>query len=249
MPEKISEEIEVTLNALKRRGIDARYAQNREVARKMMVDMVPENWIVGCGDSTTIRSMGVLQDLVDLGNRVLNPFIWPKIRREKPQKWPLRLVKQTSQGCDVFLSSAHVTQDGKLVNIDGGGFRATGVVFGPMLSIVLVGRNKIVKDVDAALNRIKNVVAPFHAKTIGWDCSCVESGKCVEPESFCEPERRICNVLVILEAKPAGTEIEIAVIIVDEDMGLSWDPSWPKERIDKIQAEYKEFTPPHMPRH
>ena len=253
MSKKIDEEIEMTLNSLKCRGIDARFAENREVARKMIVDMVPENWIVGCGDSTTIRSIGVLQDLVDMGNRVLNPFIWPKVMREKPQKWPLRLMKQTSQGCDVFLaSSSAVTLDGKLVNIDGGGMRATGMVFGPLLSIVVVGRNKIVRDADEALYRIKNVIAPFHAKTIGWDCPCVATGKCVEPEALCEPERSICNIVVILERKPAGTEIEIVVIIVDEDLGLGWDPAWtpawPQGRKDKVLAEYKKFTPPHMPR-
>ncbi len=248
MSKKIDEEIEMTLNSLKRRGIDARFAENREIARKMIADMVPENWIVGCGDSTTIRSIGVLQDLVDMGNRVLNPFIWPKVMREKPQKWPLRLMKQTSQGCDVFLASSTVTQDGKLVNIDGGGMRVTGMVFGPLLSIVVVGKNKIVRDVDEALYRIKNVIAPAHAKTIGWDCPCVATGKCVEPEALCEPERSICNIIVILERKPAGTEIEIVVIIVDEDLGLGWDPAWPQERKDKILAEYKKFTPPHMPR-
>lgn len=249
MSGKISPEIEATLKALRCRGIDARFAENRQAARKMIVDLVPENWIVGCGDSTTVRSIGVLQDLTDLGNRVLNPFIWPKVRREKPKKWPLRLMKQTSQGCDVFLASANaVTMDGKVVNMDGGGFRATGIVFGPMLSIVVAGRNKIVKNVDDAIYRIKNVIAPFHAKTIGWDCSCVATGKCVEPETLCDPEHRICNIMVVLESKPAGTEIEIVVILVDEDLGLGWDPGWSKERIEKIQAEYKQFTPPHMPR-
>ncbi len=74
-------------------------------------------------------------------------------------------------------ASSTVTQDGKLVNIDGGGMRVTGMVFGPLLSIVVVGKNKIVRDIDEALYRIKNVIAPAHAKNIGWDCSCVVTGK------------------------------------------------------------------------
>ena len=44
-----------------------------------------------------------------------------------------------------------------------------------------------------------------------------------------------------------GTEIEIAVIIVNEDLGLGWDPDWPQERKDKIFLEYQRFTPPHRP--
>ena len=37
---KIDKEIEATLEALKRRGFDARYAENREVARKMIVEII-----------------------------------------------------------------------------------------------------------------------------------------------------------------------------------------------------------------
>ncbi len=251
MEGQISQEIETTLKALRSRGLDARFAENREVARKMIVNLVQENWIVGCGDSTTIRSLGVLQDLMDMGNRVLNPFAKPKIMREKPAMLPPSVMKQTAQGCDVFLASSNaVTMDGKLVNSDGGGMRVTGMVFGPSLSIIVAGRNKIVKDVDTALYRIKNVIAPAHAKTIGpdWGFPCVPVGRCVEPETLCAPGRmRICNIVVILESKPAGTNIDFVVIIVDEDLGLGWDPTWPKERIDKIYAEYKEFTPPHRP--
>ena len=169
--------------------------------------------------------------------------------RDKSSKWPLRLIRHTVQGCNVFISSSNaVTLDGKLVNIDGGGARVTGMVFGPHLSIVVAGRNKIVKDVDEALYRIKHVIAPFHAKTIKWNCPCVEKGQCVEPEEVCDPNRSICNVTVVLERRPAGTEIEIAVLLVDEDLGLSWDPQWPQDRIDRILAEYEEFTPPHFPR-
>ncbi|MBI4186452.1 MAG: lactate utilization protein [Chloroflexi bacterium] len=249
MAKRIDEEIEVTLQALKRRGLDARFAENRRVARQMVAAMVPEHWIVGCGDSATIRSIGVLQDLMDMGNRVLDYHIWPKIMREKPQRVPLRVMKQTSQGCDVFLSSSNaVTMDGKLVNIDGAGIRVTGMVFGPLLSIVVVGKNKIVRDVDAALHRIKNVIAPFHLKTIGWDSPCVAAGQCVEPATFCQPERRACNVTVVLESRPSSTDIDIAVIIVDEDLGLGWDPAWPQERTGRIQAEYIRWTPPHGPR-
>jgi len=248
---QINQDIETTLEALRSRGLDARFAENRQVARKMIVDLVQENWIVGCGDSTTIRSLGVLQDLMDMGNRVLNPFVKPKIMRKKPAMLPLSVMKQTAHGCDVFLASSNaVTMDGKLVNIDGGGMRVTGMVFGPLLSIIVVGRNKIVKDVNAALYRIKNVIAPAHAKTIGpdWGFPCVPSGKCIEPETLCAPGRmRICNIVVILESKPAVPDTNFVVILVDDDLGLGWDPTWPKERIDKIYAEYKEFTPPHRP--
>ena len=248
MQKEISEEINTTLQALKRRGFDARFAENRDVARKMILDLVPQRWIVGCGDSATVRSIGIIQELVDRGNRVLNPFFQPKIMSDEPEPMPLRLLKQTSQGCDVFLSSSNaVTLDGRLVNISGSGMRVTGQVFGPLLSILVVGRNKLVKDVDEAIYRIKNVIAPAHAKTVGpdWGIPCAAAGKCIEPEDFCEPDVRICNIIVIVEGNP--TKVEMVVIIVDEDLGLGWNSAWPQERKDKIYSNYKEFTPPHAP--
>jgi len=247
---KNNEQIEMTLDWLKRRGFDARFAENRQVARRIIVDMCPENWIVGCGDSATIRSIGVLQDLQDRGHRVLNPFFRPKIMREKPQPLPLRVLKQTAEGCDLFLASSNaVTMDGKIVSIDGGGMRVAGTFFGPLRTILVVGRNKIVKDVDQALDRIKNVIAPAHSKyaSPGWGIPCATAGKCVEPETFCPPGKRVCNIILILEGKPVLPETELVVILVDEDLGLGWDPSWPQERIDKIYEEYKKFTPPHRP--
>jgi hypothetical protein len=160
MSGRITQDMQTTIKALRSRGLDARFAKDRQVARKMIAGLVKENWIVGCGDSTTVRSLGVLQDLVDMGNRVLNPFVKPRIMRKKPAILPISVMKQTAQGCDVFLASSNaVTMDGKLVNIDGGGMRATGMVFGPALSIIVAGRNKIVRDVDAALHRINFVVA------------------------------------------------------------------------------------------
>lgn len=247
---KHDDQIETTLNALKLRGFDARYAENRETARKLVVDLVPGDWIVGCGDSATIRSIHVLQDLQDMGNRVLNPFSKPKIMREKPSPTPLRVFKQTVCGCDVFLASANaVTLDGKIVSIDGGGMRVSGMIFGPLRTILVVGRNKIVKDVDAALDRIKNVIAPAHSKFASpdWGIPCATAGRCIEPETRCEAGKRVCNIIVILEGKPVVQDAEFIVVLVDEDLGLSWDPAWPQERKDKIYEEYKEFTPPHRP--
>lgn len=247
----ISTEIEVTLKALRTRGFDARFAPDRQSAREIVVGLVKENWIVGCGDSTTIRSLGIIEDLIDLGNRVLNPFFRPKIMRQKPAQLPLSIMKQTASGCDVFLASSNaVTMDGKLVNMDGGGMRVTGMIFGPLMSIIVAGRNKIVQNVDEAIYRVKNVVAPAHARYIGpdWGVPCAATGRCVEPETICLPGKsRICNITVILESKPAVPDTEWVVVLVDDDLGLGWDPAWSQERIDNIYKEYKKFTPPHRP--
>jgi hypothetical protein len=79
--------------------------------------------------------------------------------------------------------------------------------------------NKIVKNVEEALERIRKVAAPLNAKRIreerGWELlPCVEADECVD----CNAENRICNIIAIIEKKPRA--IDIAIIIVAEKLGL-----------------------------
>ena len=109
------------------------------------------------------------------------------------------------------------------MNIDGGGMRVTGMVFGPLISIVVVGKNKIVRDVDEALERIHQIAAPLnakrhylqhHAEGMG-NLPCVRTGRCVG----CTHEWKICNITVIIE----GTIREkgrINVVLVGEELGI-----------------------------
>jgi hypothetical protein len=110
------------------------------------------------------------------------------------------------------------------------------MIFGPKKVIIIVGRNKIVKDVEDALYRIKNVIAPHHAKTKEFRTPCSQTGNCND----CSSNRRICNVTTIIEKKPWRTDITI--ILIDEDLGLSWDEEWQNTRINKIRSNYEKAT-------
>lgn len=53
------------------------------------------------------------------------------------------------------------------MNIDGGGSRVAPMIFGPRKVIMVVGANKIVKDVDCAIDRTKQIWAPMNAMRHG----------------------------------------------------------------------------------
>jgi hypothetical protein len=110
------------------------------------------------------------------------------------------------------------------------------MIFGPRKVFIIAGRNKIVKDVNEALYRIKNLIAPFHARTKGFATPCAQAGKCID----CNAPKRICSVVSIIERRPWRTEI--SVILVDEDLGLSWDETWPEDRIRRIKSNYEKVT-------
>ncbi|MBA7645636.1 hypothetical protein ES703_53394 [subsurface metagenome] len=108
------------------------------------------------------------------------------------------------------------------------------MIFGPKRVILVIGMNKVVHNVDEAVDRIKNVIAPYHAMSIGRKTPCAVDGHCTD----CKSPDRICNVTTIIEKKPSSTDI--AIILVGEDLGLGWDPVWPKERRERIASVYRE---------
>lgn len=116
---------------------------------------------------------------------------------------------------DLFLTGTNaVTEDGVLVNLDMIGNRACAVAFGPRHVVVLVGRNKIVPDVNAAMARIKNFAAPVNAMRLSKKTPCVATSHCED----CGSPQRICNVWTIAEkCFPRG---RVTVILVNQDLGF-----------------------------
>ena len=234
------QDIEVTLGALKANHFDARFAESATEARTMMLEMIPVRSRVGVGDSATIRQIGVLAELARRGSEVVNPFTseltQDMVRDPTKHKLFLELARKTLT-TDVFLAGSNaVTQDGKIVNIDRSGNRVAGIIYGAPRVILAIGRNKIVKDVDDAIYRIKNVIAPAHAQRKGRKTPCAVTGKCNE----CDSPDRLCSVTIILEKKPLYTDL--AVILINEDLGLGWDPTWDEKHIGKIRSSYYENT-------
>ena len=236
---------EKILSSLRSRHIKGIFAEDYEEANQKILALIPLNATVGIGDSTSMRQLGILGPLRERGTKVLNPFE-PKeeeISVEGFRQRRARVVKDATLS-DVFLTGTNaLTQDGKLVNVDATGNRVAGMFWGHPLSIIVVGRNKIVKDLDEALQRIRNIIAPSHFRIrtgeLGGrkrETPCVVTGKCND----CRAVDRGCNIFTIIEGKPSQTDLN--VILVNQDLGLGWDPSWPQERISKILDNYKKFV-------
>ncbi len=117
--------------------------------------------------------------------------------------------------CDLFFSgTTALVESGMLVNLDMIGNRVGGIVFGPRWVVVMVGRNKIVSDLEQAIARIKNLAAPANAIRHEQKTPCVKTAYCMD----CSSPARICNVWTIHEKSyPKG---RIKVILVNQDLGL-----------------------------
>ena len=237
-------EMEEVLASLQARHIRGEYAENREKATRKILQLIPAGATVGIGDSTGMRQVGILSALKERGTKVLNPFE-PKgdgVSVEDFRAWRTRVMREATLA-DVFLTGSNaVTRDGRIVNVDANGNRVAGMFWGHPLAIVVVGKNKVVRDLDEALHRIRTVIAPSHFRIrdeLGARkrrAPCVATGECND----CRAEDRGCNVFTILEGKPASVDLHL--ILVNEDLGLGWDPAWPEERISRICESYRKFV-------
>jgi len=116
---------------------------------------------------------------------------------------------------DLFFTGTNaVTESGMLVNLDMIGNRVGALTFGPKNVVVLTGRNKIVADLDEAMSRVKDYVAPANAMRLEMKTPCVGSGSCED----CRSLSRICNTWTITEKSyPKG---RVKIILINENLGL-----------------------------
>ncbi len=116
---------------------------------------------------------------------------------------------------DLFITGTNaVTETGELVNLDMYGNRVAGITFGPKNVVILVGRNKIVPDLEAAMVRIKEYVAPANAMRLDKKTPCVKTAACEE----CKSLDRICNTWTITQKSfPKG---RTRIVLINENLGL-----------------------------
>jgi len=116
---------------------------------------------------------------------------------------------------DLFITGTNgLTEDGYLVNLDMVGNRVGAITFGPRNILVLTGRNKITADIESAMDRIKNYVAPANVMRLDMKTPCIKTGVCSE----CKSSARICNTWTITQKSFPRKRIKI--VLINEDLGL-----------------------------
>lgn len=198
-----------TVAALVKNDFQATYCQTGQEAVEQILALIPLAGTIGVGGSWTVGDLGLLDKLETRGHTIFNHGL-PDLSAE--DKMEMRRKQLT---CDVFLTGTNaVTIDGKLVNTDGVGNRVAAMIFGPKKVVIVVGVNKIVKDIVEAEKRIKLYAAPINNKRLNTPNPCIRTGECMD----CQGPTRICNVTTILNKRPMLTDIHIFVI--GEELGF-----------------------------
>ena len=199
--------------ALSQNGFDVFVAKDATRAGQIFFEQIlpaVKSDLVSWADSMTMEATGVLDKLLaDPAIEVIKTFDPCAERGEIIERRRQALLS------DLFLAGSNaVTACGKLVNLDMIGNRTAAISFGPKKVVLFVGRNKIVPDLEAAIDRIKNHAAPLNARRHDFPTPCAKTGRCHD----CTSRQRICNTWSIIDkCFPVG---RIKVVLIDGDWGL-----------------------------
>ena len=200
---------EKTVKSLEKHFFSAVYVEDEPSAISEIMKFVKPEDTVGVGGSSTVRDLGVLKKIEDNGCNILDHWE-PDLTPEEIHNIRIRQLT-----CDLFLTSSNaVTLDGKIVNTDGIGNRVCAMTFGPKQIIIVVGINKLVKDTEAGIRRIKEKAGPLRAASLNTETPCTQTGICTD----CNQPQRICRTTVIFDYCPAQTNIH--VIIIGKEFGF-----------------------------
>jgi len=197
------------VKALKARSFDAFYFDDPSQAVDKIFSLMPKDHTVSWGGSKTLLDLGIQMRLEKEGYSVLD--------RDKAATPEERFdIQRRALLCDTFLSGTNaVSEDGRLVNIDGYGNRTAALIFGPKQVIIAAGMNKVAKTYEDALVRARTVAAPLNIQRFpNLKTPCGETGTCED----CMSADTICSYFVTMRyCKPAG---RIKVILIGKDLGL-----------------------------
>ncbi len=195
---------EKVIKGLESRNMTGYYAETREEALQMALELIPEGASVGMGGCMSAAEIGLTEALRG-GNY---DFI---DRDATPNK---REAMLATYDADYFISSANaMTEDGVLINVDGNANRVSAIAQGPRYVVFIVSMNKICPDVDSAMKRARNVAAPINAQRFGLSTPCTRTGACMNCKS---PDTICCQILITRYSRHEG---RIHVILVNDELG------------------------------
>lgn len=216
----MTEIIQNTIKNLNANNINAVYCETKADVISKVKDLLEDGAIISSGGSVSLVESGVW----DLINKPCYNFL-NRNRKGITFEEQMQIYKQVI-GIDYYFCSANaVTENGELLNVDGFSNRISAIAFGPKKVIMIVGINKLVKDLNEAFLRVKKVAAPKNCVRLGIDNPCVKLGHCVSllksdnPDftDGCKTQTRICrNYLVSALQKDKG---RITVILCGEELG------------------------------
>ena len=204
---------------LKRNNMVPYIVETKDEILPLLKTLLPEGASVGVGGSVTLNEIDAINFLREGNYKFFDRHAEGLTRPEAVE------IMRQSLLADAFITSSNaVTEKGELYNVDGNGNRVAALCFGPTEVIVIVGANKIVKDLKAAEERVKTIAAPKNCERLSINSPCSKTGECASMKmenremcDGCKIDERICSTYVLSGYQRIKDRIK--VIICKENMG------------------------------
>jgi hypothetical protein len=188
------------------------FKHDRREALAYLVEHIPPGASVMNGGSATLEEIGFPETLQSGRYRWLRPAIAATEDREER----IRARRRASTADWLVGGINAVTLAGEIVNVDGSGNRLAGYAFGAGKVIFVAGTNKIVPDLAAAIERIRNTAAVQECRKLALSTPCAVTGRC-DNDACRGPERQCGKILIIENEKIAG---RITLLMIGEPLGF-----------------------------
>jgi len=196
---------------LARRGIDFVYCPDKDAALSLLLSRIPAGATVMNGGSTTLRQIGFLAALET------GPYDWlrPKVAAIADSEERVR-ARRRAGTADYFVGGINaITASGEILNADGGGNRVAAYAYGAGKLLLVAGVNKIVPDLAAAFERLRNRAAVEECRHLGADTPCARTGRC--DNDACRGSDRQCGKVLIIENERIPGRI--CVVMIGAELG------------------------------
>src|SRR6185369_8945453 len=152
------EQIELVVKALEANNIHVVVAENGEEAKKLVLQLVPLGAEVYANISKTLEKIGITEE-IDKSGRY--DAVRPKVLAldRKTQADEIRILR--SRPAYIVGSVQAITEDGQILTASYGGSQAAPYAYGASKVILVVGAQKIVKDLNEGFRRIKEYSYPL----------------------------------------------------------------------------------------
>jgi hypothetical protein len=154
------ERLERAAAALAAHGFTVEVLDDAAAARARVRDLIPEGASVFTGASETLRLSGIDEDINDSGR-------YDALRtrgRAMDRATQMDEIRRLLASPDVIVGSvAAVTETGSLVVASASGAQLPGYAGGSGLAIWVVGAQKVVPDLNAALRRVEDHCLPLES--------------------------------------------------------------------------------------
>lgn len=202
------ERVKRTIESLEKNNMNGYFVQDEKELIEKIKELAPEGTTVSVGGSMALFETNVIELLRSGRYNFLDRY------KEGLTPEDIKDIFRKSFCADVYFTGSNaITEEGELYNVDGNGNRVAAMIYGPDKVIVVVGINKIVKDVEEAISRVREMSAPANAKRLNKSTPCTKVGYCMD----CSSQDRICSDYVLIRKQMKMGRIH--VIFVNRELG------------------------------